>query len=54
MDIKIHSIHFDADQKLTNFIQGRVNKLETFDSSIIHSEVFLRLDKAKNNENRNN
>jgi putative sigma-54 modulation protein len=45
MEIKVHSIHFDADQKLIEFIQQRVNKLDQFYSDIISSEVYLRIDK---------
>lgn len=52
MRLKIHSIHFDADQKLIDFIQEKVDKLENFYADIIEGEVFLRLDKAENNENK--
>ena len=45
MNIKIHSVRFDADQKLLNFIEEKVNKLEVFYDDIIGAEVFLRLDK---------
>ena len=30
MNVKIHSIHFDADRKLVDFVQGRVDKLNHF------------------------
>ena len=30
MKLQVHSIHFDADQKLIDFIQKKVDKLETF------------------------
>ncbi len=52
MKIKIHSIHFDADQKLVDFVQEKVDKLDHFFDKIIDVEVFLRLDKASNNENK--
>ena len=45
MEIKVHSIHFDADQKLINFIKNRIQKLDLFYGDIISSEVYLRLDK---------
>jgi hypothetical protein len=35
MDIKIHSIRFDADVKLLDFIKGRLEKLGLFYSDII-------------------
>lgn len=52
MQLKIHSIHFDADKKLTDFIQEKVEKLENYFDHIIDGEVYLRLDKASNNENK--
>lgn len=45
MEIKVHSIHFDADQKLINFVKSRIQKLDLFYGDIISSEVYLRLDK---------
>ena len=52
MNIKIHSIHFDADKKLEDFIESKVNKLAQFYESILSAEVYLRLDKAQNTENK--
>ena len=52
MNIKIHSIHFDADQKLTSFIENKVKKLSQHYESIMGAEIFLRLDKAQNLENK--
>lgn len=51
MEIKVHSIHFDADQKLINYIQSKVGKLDQFYDNIISGEVYLRLD--RNNEEGN-
>ena len=52
MDINIHSIHFDADKKLISFIQSKVKKLIQFNDSIIAADVFLRLDKSQDLENK--
>ncbi len=52
MTIKIQSVHFDADQKLLDFIEEKVNKLNQFDDTIIGAEVILRLDKSQNTENK--
>lgn len=52
MDLKIHSIKFDADQKLIEFIESKVSKLEKLFDNIIETEVFLRLDKNQNSENK--
>jgi putative sigma-54 modulation protein len=52
MKLQMHSIHFDADVKLLDFIQKRIDKLETFYDRFIDGEVFLRLDKDSNNANK--
>jgi putative sigma-54 modulation protein len=43
MKLQVHSIHFNADQKLINFIQKKIDKLETFYDRLVDGEVFLRL-----------
>lgn len=43
MKIQIQSIHFDADQKLLDFIEKKIEKLETFHDKILGAEVFLSL-----------
>ena len=52
MDIKIHSIRFDADRKLLDFINAKVRKLIQYFDDIIGAEVFLRLDKSQDLENK--
>ncbi|GJM59724.1 hypothetical protein PEDI_02760 [Persicobacter diffluens] len=52
MKLQMHSIHFTADIKLLDFIQKKVDKLETFFDRIIDGEVFLRLAKNDDNENK--
>ena len=52
MTINIQSVHFDADKKLINFVNEKVEKLGTFYSGIINSEVALRLDKSSNSDNK--
>jgi len=44
MQIEMHSVHFNADEKLTEHIKARLQKLELFHDRIIASEVFLRLE----------
>jgi ribosome hibernation promoting factor len=43
MDVKIHSIKFDADVKLLEFVQKKMNKLDKFFDRIVDGEVFLKL-----------
>lgn len=45
MKLQMHSIHFDADQKLLDYIQKKSEKLDTFFDRITGGEVFLRLNK---------
>lgn len=48
----MHSIRFNADQKLIDFIQKKADKLDKFFERIIDGEVFMRLDKDDNMENK--
>lgn len=52
MEVRVHSIHFDADKKLLEFIDKKIDKLTTFDDSLMSGEVFLRLDKADDHSNK--
>ncbi|MBN2681403.1 MAG: ribosome-associated translation inhibitor RaiA [Bacteroidales bacterium] len=52
MNIKIHSLRFDADSKLEEFIETKVAKLNQYYEGIIGVEVTLKLDKAQNTENK--
>ncbi len=51
MNIKINSIHFDADKKLVAFIENKIQKLTKVFDRIINTEVSLRIDN-KNVENK--
>ena len=52
MNIQIHSVKFDADKKLLEFVTGKVNKLSQYSDDIVSAEVFLRLDKDQEKENK--
>ena len=52
MKLQMHSIHFDADTKLLEFVQKRADKLETFFDRIVDGEVFLRLVKNGSHQNK--
>lgn len=52
MKLQMHSIHFDADRKLIDFIQKKADKLDTFYDQIIDGEVFMRIDKNDNKANK--
>ena len=38
--------------KLIDFVENRINKLSQFNDKILSAEVFLRLDKNQNTENK--
>ena len=44
MNVQIQTVHFDADQKLLEHVQKRVDKLKTFHDKITGVEVYLRLE----------
>lgn len=50
MKVQVQSVHFDADAQLIEFIQKKLDKLETFYDRTIDAEVILRL----NNEGAEN
>jgi putative sigma-54 modulation protein len=52
MNIQIHSVRFDADQKLIDFVHQKLEKLTQYDEDIVNAEVYLRLDKDQERENK--
>ena len=52
MNVKIHSIRFNADQKLIDFVENKVEKLDQYFDNIIGAEVYLRLDKSQDADNK--
>jgi len=55
MNIKIKSVHFDADIKLEEFTNSKVSKLDKIFDGIIGADVLLTFDKSapKHTENKN-
>ncbi len=52
MNIKVNSVHFTADQKLIDFVNKKVTKLDTFFEGIINAEVMLKVDKPETANNK--
>ena len=52
MNVQIHSVRFDADKKLIDFVQQKLEKLSQFGEDIVNAEVYLRLDKDQERENK--
>ncbi|OFY59726.1 MAG: ribosomal subunit interface protein [Bacteroidetes bacterium RBG_19FT_COMBO_42_10] len=52
MNIQIHSVRFDADKKLIDFVHQKLGKLTQYGEEIVNAEVYLRLDKDQERENK--
>lgn len=52
MNILIESVRFTADKKLEELIRNKIEKLSQFDDSIISANVFLRLEKVQDLDNK--
>jgi putative sigma-54 modulation protein len=44
MNVQIQTHHFDADRKLLDYVERKVEKLATFHDRIIKVDVYLKLD----------
>ena len=44
MNVNIQTVHFDADNKLVELVNKRLEKLNTFHDRIIKVDVYLKLD----------
>lgn len=47
MKLQIHAVHFNASERLLEFINSRLSKLETFYDQVTDGEVFLKLEKGE-------
>jgi putative sigma-54 modulation protein len=44
MNVNIQTVHFDADEKLVDLVNRKLEKLATFNDRITKVDVFLKLD----------
>ena len=44
MNVNIQTVHFDADDKLVDYVSKKVEKLNTFHDNILKVDLFLKLD----------
>lgn len=42
MKVNVQSVNFNADQKLIDFLQQKLDKLETYYDKIIYADVYLK------------
>lgn len=52
MEVNAQSVNFVADQKLLDFIQTRMNKLDLFYDKVISSDVYLKVENTSVKENK--
>jgi putative sigma-54 modulation protein len=52
MKVNAQSVNFNADGKLIDFIQTRLNKLELFYDKVISSDVYLKVQNTSAKENK--
>ena len=52
MEIQIHSVHFDADKKLLDFIKVKVKKLLQYRDDILAADIFLKLINVQDDHNK--
>jgi putative sigma-54 modulation protein len=49
MNVQIQSVHFEADSKLKEHVNRKLEKLRTFHDKIIGVDVYLKLDNVAHN-----
>jgi len=52
MIVNTQSIKFKADQKLLDFIQARMDKLDQYYDQVLKADVFLKVENASDRENK--
>lgn len=52
MNVKIQSVKFDADKRLVDFVNGKLNKLEKFAEGAVSADVIMKLDKDNDRGNK--
>ena len=52
MKVNVNAVNFTADRKLVDFIQERIDKLEKFYGKIVTADVFLKVEKTSEKENK--
>ncbi len=52
MKVSVHAVNFAVDKKLVDFIQERLSKLEKFYDKVVSADVFLKVEKTSDKENK--
>ncbi len=53
MKVNVHAVNFTVDKKLVDFVQERMDKLEKYYDKVVSSDVFLKVEKTSEKENKN-
>ena len=52
MKVNVHAVNFNVDKKLVDFVEERIIKLEKFYDKIVSYDVFLKVEKTSDKENK--
>ncbi len=52
MNVKFQSIHFDADQKLLDHIEKKLQKVDNLFDNVVKYDVILKLENNEKKENK--
>lgn len=52
MKVNVHAVNFNVDRKLVDFVHARMDKLEKFYDKVISSDVFMKVEKTSDKENK--
>ncbi|WBL23228.1 MULTISPECIES: ribosome hibernation-promoting factor, HPF/YfiA family [unclassified Zunongwangia] len=52
MKVNVQSVNFNADQKLIDFIQKKMDKLENYYNKVVFADVFLKVQNTSDKENK--
>ncbi|MDE3743969.1 ribosome hibernation-promoting factor, HPF/YfiA family [Maribacter polysaccharolyticus] len=52
MKVNAQSVNFNADRKLLDFVQTKLDKLETFYDRVISADVYLKVENTSAKENK--
>ena len=52
MKVFVQSVNFNADKELVNYVKNKIISLEKYYDQIVDSEVFLKVQKTSDKENK--
>jgi putative sigma-54 modulation protein len=52
MKVDVHAVNFTVDRKLVDFVQDRMSKLEKYYDKVVSSDVYLKVEKTSDKENK--